>query len=153
EGLNEKRLWRFKNEVLAAAQLHHANIAPVYAVGCEGSVHYFAMQFIEGQTLAAIVTALREKAELEERSRTAPDGPTAAAGHESPADVVPSAGAADTPYPGPCAATTPEHHAPAVELLCQYCSQRRAYYRTIARIGIEAGLALEHAHQLGVIHR
>ena len=35
-------------------QLHHTNIVPVYAVGCERGVHYYAMQFIEGQTLAAV---------------------------------------------------------------------------------------------------
>jgi serine/threonine protein kinase/predicted Zn-dependent protease len=153
EDLNEKRLKRFKNEVLAAAQLHHANIAPVYAVGCEGSVHYFAMQFIEGQTLAAVVAAMRDRVATDQASRTGADAPTPTVTHESPADNPPPADAGDTPFPGPCAATTPEHHAPAVELLNQYCLRRTAYYRTVARIGIEAAQALEHAHQLGVIHR
>ena len=27
------------------------HIVPVYAVGCERGVHYYAMQFIDGQTL------------------------------------------------------------------------------------------------------
>jgi serine/threonine protein kinase len=149
--LDEKRLKRFKNEVLAAAQLHHANIAPVYAVGCEGSVHYFAMQFIDGQTLAAVVAAMRDRVAHDQHSGTGADGPSATVTHKSPVDTPPSA-ALDTPYPGPCAATTPEH-APAGELLNQYCMQRRTYFRTVARIGIEAALALEHAHQLGVVHR
>jgi serine/threonine protein kinase len=151
--LDEKRLRRFKNEVQAAAQLHHANIAPVYAVGCEGAVHYFAMQFIEGQTLAAVVAAMRDKVALDQCSRTGADAPTTTVTHENPDHAPPSVDDADTPYPSPCAATTPEHHAPAVGLLNQYCLRRSAYYRTVARIGIEAALALEHAHQLGVIHR
>jgi hypothetical protein len=46
--LDEKQLRRFKNEVLAAAQLHHANIAPVYAVGCDRGVHYFAHAVYRG---------------------------------------------------------------------------------------------------------
>ena len=51
--LDPKQLQRFKNEALAAAQLHHANIVPVYGVGCERGVHYYAMQYVEEQSLAA----------------------------------------------------------------------------------------------------
>src|SRR5215471_251975 len=29
----------------------------------------------------------------------------------------------------------------------------RAYFRTVARLGIAAAEALDHAHQLGVVHR
>src|SRR5690349_11234597 len=50
--LDPRQLQRFKNEAHAAAQLHHANIVPVYGLGCERGVHYYAMQYIEGQTLA-----------------------------------------------------------------------------------------------------
>ena len=46
--LDVKQLQRFKNEAQSAAHLHHQNIVPVYAVGCERGVHYYAMQFIEG---------------------------------------------------------------------------------------------------------
>src|SRR5262249_40348056 len=138
---------------LAAAQLHHANIAPVYAVGSEGSVHYFAMQFIEGQTLAAIVAAMRDKVATEERCPTGALAPTATLTPESPVDAPPPADAGDTPYPGPHAVTSPQHDAPAPDLLNQYLLHRRAYFRDVTRVGIEAALALEHAHQLGVIHR
>jgi serine/threonine protein kinase len=37
--LDGKQLQRFKNEAQAAAHLHHTNIVPVYAVGCERGVH------------------------------------------------------------------------------------------------------------------
>jgi predicted Ser/Thr protein kinase len=50
-----KQLHRFKNEARTAALLHHPNIVPVYAVGCESGVHYFVMQFIEGRSLAALI--------------------------------------------------------------------------------------------------
>src|SRR5262249_30094633 len=33
--LDEKRLQRFKNKAQAAAHLHHTNIVPVFAIGCE----------------------------------------------------------------------------------------------------------------------
>ena len=62
--LDEKHLQRFKNEAQAAAQLHHTNIVPVYAVGCERSVHFYAMQLIDGQSLADVVRDLRAAASL-----------------------------------------------------------------------------------------
>jgi serine/threonine protein kinase len=59
--LDPRHLQRFKNEAQAAAQLHHANIVPVHAVGCERGVHYFAMQFIDGQSLADVIAGLRQE--------------------------------------------------------------------------------------------
>ena len=57
--LDARQLQRFQNEAQAAAHLNHANIVPVYAVGCERGVHYYAMQFIEGQSLSALIEELR----------------------------------------------------------------------------------------------
>src|SRR5207244_6028932 len=58
--LDAKQLQRFQNEAQAAAQLHHTNIVPVYAVGCERGVHYYAMQLIAGQNVAALIEELRQ---------------------------------------------------------------------------------------------
>jgi eukaryotic-like serine/threonine-protein kinase len=53
------QLERFRLEARAAARLHHTNIVPVFGVGeCEG-VHYYAMQFIQGQALDLVIDALR----------------------------------------------------------------------------------------------
>jgi len=60
--LDSRYLQRFRNEAQAAAHLHHANIVPVHAVGCERGVHYYAMQFIEGATLAALIGELKNLA-------------------------------------------------------------------------------------------
>ncbi len=45
---------RFQREAETVAHLHHTNIVPIHAVGCEQGVHYYAMQFIEGRSLAAV---------------------------------------------------------------------------------------------------
>jgi len=63
--MDPTQLRRFQTEALAAAQLHHTHIVPVYSVGCERGVHYYAMQFIEGQTLAQ---AIAERRRMEETS-------------------------------------------------------------------------------------
>jgi hypothetical protein len=57
--LDPRQLQRFRNEAQAAAGLHHTNIVPVFSVGCERGVHYYAMQFIEGRALSEIIRELR----------------------------------------------------------------------------------------------
>jgi hypothetical protein len=60
--LDPRHLQRFKNEAQAAAALEHPNIVNIYSVGCERGVHYYAMQFIDGQTLAQVIDGLRSGA-------------------------------------------------------------------------------------------
>src|SRR5436309_1130693 len=52
---DSRQLQRFKNEAQAAAHLHHTNIVPVHAVGCERGMHFYAMQLIEGESLAQLI--------------------------------------------------------------------------------------------------
>jgi formylglycine-generating enzyme required for sulfatase activity/predicted Ser/Thr protein kinase len=48
-------LKRFRREAEAAAKLQHSNIVPIHAVGvCQG-LHYFVMDFIEGEPLSELV--------------------------------------------------------------------------------------------------
>src|SRR5207248_4233053 len=63
--LDTKQLQRFKNEAQAAAHLQHTNIVPVHYVGCERGVHFYAMQYIECQTLASVICELRQLAGAE----------------------------------------------------------------------------------------
>src|SRR6516225_9882322 len=63
--MDARQLQRFKNEAQSAAHLQHTNIVPVHYVGCERGVHFYAMQYIEGQTLAAVIRELRHLAGME----------------------------------------------------------------------------------------
>jgi hypothetical protein len=45
---------RFQREAETIASLHHTNIVPVFAVGVEKSIHYYAMQLIEGRSLREV---------------------------------------------------------------------------------------------------
>ena len=70
-------LERFRREARAAARLHHTNIVPVYEVGQDGDVRFYAMQFIQGQSLDLVITdlrRLRDRAESASRSRLAASG-------------------------------------------------------------------------------
>jgi serine/threonine protein kinase len=157
--LDPKQLQRFKNEAQAAAHLHHTNIVPVHATGCERGVHYYAMQYIEGQTLAAIIAELQAQAEQELRG--AARGPTALSeaanalltGPWAPNQSEPAPGAAG---PGPAPAQADSLAPPAAVMgviSTERSTHSRAFFRSVAQLGIQAAEALEHAHQLGVVHR
>jgi len=46
---------RFKQEATAAAALRHPNIIVIYDIGQADNVHYIATEFLEGQTLDAVL--------------------------------------------------------------------------------------------------
>jgi serine/threonine protein kinase len=137
--MDAKRLQRFKNEAQAAAHLRHQNIVPVYGVGCERGVHFYAMQYIEGQTLARVIADLRlHIADLQKNS----DGH-----HDSPTPLVTQD---CQPIPSdPAMALTP----PVAGLPTERSNKNPAFFRTVANLAVQAAEALEHAHQLGIIHR
>ncbi|MDA1230412.1 MAG: serine/threonine-protein kinase, partial [Planctomycetota bacterium] len=56
---SEKQLKRFRREAESAASLHHSNIVPVYGIGEDQGLQYYAMQLIDGVTLAEIIQQLR----------------------------------------------------------------------------------------------
>lgn len=60
--MDARQLQRFQNESRAAAALDHPNIVPVYFVGQDRGVHFFAMQLIEGQCLADWIAQARADA-------------------------------------------------------------------------------------------
>ena len=58
--LSEPRhLRRFEREARTAANLHHTNIVPVFGVGQQEDLHYFAMQLIDGRGLDEVLRELR----------------------------------------------------------------------------------------------
>jgi tetratricopeptide (TPR) repeat protein len=53
--MDPAHLKRFHREARAAAQLHHPNIVTVFGTGEEQGMHYYAMQFIDGHGLDAVI--------------------------------------------------------------------------------------------------
>lgn len=46
---------RFRSEAAAVAKVEHPNIVPIYSIASDRGRHFFAMQFVEGQTLAQLL--------------------------------------------------------------------------------------------------
>ncbi len=57
--LTGNQLERFRREAQTAARLHHTHIVPVFDSGEADGFHYYAMQFIDGQSLDHVVKAQR----------------------------------------------------------------------------------------------
>jgi serine/threonine protein kinase len=141
--LDPKQLQRFKNEAQAAAHLQHPSIVPVYGIGVERGVHYYAMQFIEGQSLDALI---------DELSRARAGAVPPAAGSTSDEIVggfvlVESNAAEDSAAPFKPAAPTARLAATRLS------TTSSSYFKLVAAWGVQAAEALEHAHQCGVVHR
>jgi serine/threonine protein kinase len=78
--MDPRHLARFKNEARAAASLRHDHIVQVYGVGCDRGIHYYAMELIEGRTLAQVIDGLRPSADRPAGpDATLPYAPTAPA--------------------------------------------------------------------------
>jgi serine/threonine protein kinase len=77
--LDPRQLRRFQNEARAVAHLHHTNIIPIYSVGCERGVHFYAMQFVEGKSLAAVIEELKHVGHAAGLTPAEPAGTTMAA--------------------------------------------------------------------------
>ena len=179
--LDPKHLQRFKNEARAAASLDHPDIVHVHSVGCERAVHFYAMQYIEGQTLAEVI---RERLGVRDEGIGARDQGTGVRGEGSgdrgegrgeggervtgrrsdkvttptPTDSPPHPSSV-TPSPSPLSPSPqplsplPPDTSPLAALSTETSPRDPEFFRTVASLGIQAAEALEHAHQMGVVHR
>jgi serine/threonine protein kinase len=129
--IDPRRLQRFKTEALTAAHVQHEKIVPVHAVGCVRGVHYYAMQFIDGQSLAALIGELRVR--RDDRRDGAAVTEAAIGRPESPSED---------------GATSP-----ATTISRERSADRLRYFGRVAGLCRQAALALEHAHLAGIVHR
>jgi serine/threonine protein kinase/tetratricopeptide (TPR) repeat protein len=128
--LDQRQIARFRNEAQAAAQLHHPHIVPVFAVGQEHGVYYYAMQYIDGKSMETAIHELRAVSNITPiegttRIQGALDGSTS---------------------------TIAIHRGGSV-LSGDQSIRSGEFFRSVARLGKEAAEALQHAHDYGIVHR
>ena len=134
-----RHIERFQNEARAAAGLQHPGIVPVYGLGEEGGIHYYAMQFVEGESLDRVLAEVRRirgssaGVLAEERQRAAPGSTSIAlALLRDRFDPVAS---------------------PAPQGITGMPDAFGQYFRCAARVMKEAAEALGYAHDRGLLHR
>jgi serine/threonine protein kinase/WD40 repeat protein/Flp pilus assembly protein TadD len=173
-GLNGRNyLERFEREARSAARLHHTNIVPVFAIGVHAGLHYYAMQYIQGQGLDAVLNEVRRvhgKADagapqpltvsLARNLLTGqgegpdPAGPASRAGPGEEVPLVPQ----DRPPKPDAASVHPDSTVvrsspggPSDSGLTG--SSETQYFRGVARLGVQVAEALAYAHRQGIVHR
>jgi serine/threonine protein kinase/WD40 repeat protein len=139
--LNPTYLERFRREARAAARLHHTNIVPVFGVGEHDGVHFYAMQFIQGEGLDRVLADVR-------RLRQQPAEPlsegSVAHGLLSGKFTVRAEPTLTEPVEPP---------APSPTSGLSVSGPEAEYYRGIARIGVQVAEGLGYAHRQGILHR
>lgn len=125
----EHALQRFRNEVRAAAALDHPHIVSVYSIGEERGVHFYAMQLVRGRTLTDYIADIKANQIA---------GNTVTSG-TSPIDAK-------------CLLRVSSAN-PDSNIFHSTSRSHREHYQVVARLGIQAADALQHAHEQGVLHR
>ncbi len=170
----ERQLLRFRNEASAAAQLEHPGIVPIYAIGCEREIHFYAMKLIHGPHLGAVIRALRQRCgignlggELLSKTAVGLSGSTVQffrneddAEHADPPvsgserEASPTEKSVKETFPSPLPTSFMAANLKVSEVTAQlYAEQRAEYFRFAARLMKQAAEALDYAHQCGVVHR
>lgn len=157
--LDERQVRRFRNEAQAAAQLHHTHIVPVFSVGCERGVHYYAMQYIDGRSLDHLIRAANQLTTSLSPGETEIANPEITLGlllqnstFNGLPFAVPDHSVTDS-LGSPVRSDTANGLRPEPTTTLAPSTRSQAYFRTVARLGREIAEALEHAHSLGVVHR
>lgn len=146
--LDKRQVARFQNEARAAATLEHSNIVPVYFVGNERGVYFYAMRLIQGKNLAEVITELCNSESDEGRAKLSMSSSQLLLDTERERD------AANESKAHASGDTIRESGGESSTSLGVDSGERgKVYYRSVARIVKQAAEALEFAHSHGIVHR
>ena len=144
----EQHRQRFKREAEAAAGLHHTNIVPIYGIGEDHGLQYYAMQLIEGVTLADILESIRQRGKDSDENVTLAENQAGTLAERlvsgKPTEEFSQSVVSSNPL-GRSASTS------ATSGLTGMLP--RHYFRNICRLMVKVANAIDYAHSAGVLHR
>lgn len=139
--LDHRQLQRFKTEARAAGCLHHPHIVPVFSVGTERGIHYYAMQLVEGPSLSEVIQCLDTSAEDAKVAQKLDQLENDTNELLTPPNSLPPPLASET------------HRNIQAAISTKRSTSKLDYHRTVAHWGQQAADALAYAHKNGVLHR
>jgi WD40 repeat protein/serine/threonine protein kinase/tetratricopeptide (TPR) repeat protein len=161
--LDRQQLARFKNEARAAATLDHPNIVAVHSVGSERGVNFYAMQYIDGRSMAEVIAELRRARRPESNESAATQNLSGVTKAIVAGDFAPKRVAANGRLATTAKSSLPKAISDTIAgdtkrdlqagISTWPGTQSREYFRTVADLGIQASEAIDHAHSHGVLHR
>ncbi|MDZ4782304.1 MAG: serine/threonine-protein kinase [Planctomycetia bacterium] len=140
---------RFRREAQAAARLMHAGIAQVYFVGQDEQACFMAMEFVDGVTLRHVINRMIAASDAPDTIDEAAQQPEAARAlairfdWDASTEVEQVEDSANPFFSG-------KRHTPKT---LKDTKLSGLHVRRASELVREAALALEHAHDHGVIHR
>jgi serine/threonine protein kinase len=155
----ESVLARFANEVRMAASLEHPNIVPIYGVGCERGVNFYAMKLIDGCSLADVIR--RRESFASSSQPSAKENLQLDAGTTKSLELLPTQAISQTtPYagqdssvPNSTNAQPSTSDAARIDAVVTEVIGNDDWHRAAAKLALSAAEALAYAHERGVIHR
>ena len=151
--VDPRALQRFKNEVAAIATLEHPHIVSVFSVGEERGIHFFAMQLIQGQSLAAVISELKSRTAQDQR--LSGDAILQAVSNIQNLESIPSPQNLEAPNSSELT-DFPETAAETVVAGGSHTVSPEAdqtYFQNIVALTLQTADALQHAHDHGIVHR
>jgi len=135
---------RFLREQAILASLHQTHIVSIHTAGTEGSLQYFAMPFIEGATLQQLTQSARQFS-------------SSTGGNKTPS-LAEMAALVSTEHEPLATAKLPSGRPAAARAAARPAAPARitlsqAYFRSVAQVIIDAAEALQHAHDVHILHR
>ncbi len=128
--LDVRHLDRFRLETQLVARMNHPNILPIYSVGHDSGISYFAMPLVQGRNLAEIIQEIARPRPIGTDRDMTVLGP-------APRTGEPEGGL----RPG------------WLTILATDPARSGEFWRAVAALGAQVAGALAHSHGLGILHR